>query len=644
MIKPLIGELMRLRIQAQEDGGWCIEHKENRYSYLYLLRCLARSLTRGDIQKEMFGVEIPLDVGAQQSLAKHYHANFSRKDWLFEWMEKFDEMQVLRHQEILGLLEDYLEKFSKDRGLPADPFITDSVATYLSLAKYGTHFKDLATSNDDNIFRYIFVEEINSFVGLYLISDFIEQKFSLLNFRIYASDETGAFGFFEDEIRSAITYGQAHIENQINNDILNNRWREITGSLGDAEALFRMNQAKFLYFSNSSQPRIRDAIQECMNQVDKPHQVTPNVRHVCLTNMVYLEYMLDSVARNHGKKDFSLHRLGYLLNLTLKHKKEPSSLIDSYLRNVQDITTTKAILDTSKKLKEAILTATKKQSRHPNEKTQQLIEKKLSRTLEVLKERFDIDSWDAAQELCYADVIFDNIFHWLDEKNPSEPLGIVSRKKKSTFMTRKNKHLHLYKLLGIHTTLEAKGRGRKIEVFFEFQNSKQNFYVEIMQHIANSFGFITNYLVDQQRSFNGISLIKLLAVDMLLQFSRVCAVSSIAIHDDDESGLDFLLNRINWSLERSATALGAFGCEESQAYFYVLSSIVTDPIEDEIINTPRKVANSIQNGLKALIHGFDHQDYSHNPPRISTPALILSTPVINFDSLEYLDIASKEEW
>mgnify|MGYP007000462392 CR=1 len=69
--------------------------------------------------------------------------------------------------------------------------------------------------------------------------------------------------------------------------------------------------------------------------------------------MIYLEYMLDSVSRNHGKKDFSLHRLGYLLNLTFKDKKEPSSLIDSYLRNVQDITTTKPIHDISKKLKEA---------------------------------------------------------------------------------------------------------------------------------------------------------------------------------------------------------------------------------------------------------------------------------------------------
>ena len=152
------------------------------------------------------------------------------------------------------------------------------------MAKYGTHFKDLATSNDDNIFRYIFVEDINSFVGLYLISDFIEQKFSLLNFRVYATQEIGAFDFFVEEIRTAITYGQAHVENQINNDILNNRWRKITGSLGDAEALFRMNQAKFLYFSNSS-GRILDAIQECVNHVDKPHQVTPNVRHICLTNM-----------------------------------------------------------------------------------------------------------------------------------------------------------------------------------------------------------------------------------------------------------------------------------------------------------------------------------------------------------------------
>lgn len=593
-VKSLLNEIMRLRIQAHEDGGWCIEHKENRYCYVFLLRCFARSLTRSDIQKELFGVEVSLDSEVQLRLAKHYHSNFSRYDMLFHWMVEFDKMIDVRNKEIIRLLTRCLAELTKDKSLPANLFITKSVSTYLSLAKYSSHFKDLATSNDDDIFRYIFVEDLNSFVGLYLISDFIEQKFSLLNFRTYSSDETGASGYIESEINSAIAYGEAHMQNQINNHMLNNRWKIITGSKGDAEGLFKMNRAKYLFFSNSSQIRIRDALQQCVAHVEKPHQVTASVRHFCLTNMVYLEYLLDSVARNHGKRDYSLHRMEYLLDLTTKEETEPSFLI-------------------------------------PNSSLDQ-------------EGLVDIDAWVATQELCYANVIFNNIQRWLEDKPSNEPLGIVSRKKKATFAQRKYEHLHMYRLLAIHTTLRAKGRGRKIDVLFEFQSSKQEHYVEILGHLSNSFGFLTDYLVDKERYFTAISLIKLLAVDILLQFSRICAVSGIEIHDDDETGLEFLLKRINWSLERSATALGAFGCEESQAFFYVLSSIVSDPIEDELLDTPRKIANSIQNGLKALIQGFEHEDFSHSPSRISVPILTLYNPIIDFDSTEYLKLASVERW
>ena len=49
-VRSVIDEIMRLRLKAEKDGGWCTEHKEERYSYLYLLRCL-KSLNRGGYTK-----------------------------------------------------------------------------------------------------------------------------------------------------------------------------------------------------------------------------------------------------------------------------------------------------------------------------------------------------------------------------------------------------------------------------------------------------------------------------------------------------------------------------------------------------------------------------------------------------------------
>ena len=253
----------------------------------------------------------------------------------------------------------------------------------------------------------------------------------------------------------------------------------------------------------------------------------------------------------------------------------------------------------------------------------------------------DIDSWVEAQELCYADVIFNNIKRWLERKQQHEPLGIVSRREKSTFLQRKYEHLHLYKLLGIPTNLPVKGKGRRIDVFFEFQSSKQQHYLEILQHISNLFGRVTDILVSNDRYFNAVSLAKLLAVDMILQFTRVCAVSSIKVHNDDDTGLEFLLLRLCWTLERCATALGALGCEESKSYFRVLWSIVSDPIENELFDSPRKIANSIQNGLKHLIIGFDHENFHYEPSRISVPIITFTNPVMNFDSMEWVKIATK---
>jgi hypothetical protein len=195
--------------------------------------------------------------------------------------------------------------------------------------------------------------------------------------------------------------------------------------------------------------------------------------------------------------------------------------------------------------------------------------------------------------------------------------------------------------LGIPTNLPVKGKGRRIDVFFEFQSSKQQHYLEILQHISNLFGRVTDYLVNNDRYFNAVSLAKLLAVDMILQFTRVCAVSSIKVHNDDDTGLEFLLLRLCWTLERCATALGALGCEESKSYFRVLWSIVSDPIENELFDSPRKIANSIQNGLKHLIIGFNHENFHYEPSRISVPIITFTNPVMNFDSMEWVKIATK---
>ena len=106
VMDQVIDEIMRLRLIADKDGGWCIEHKENRYSYLYLLRCFAASLNREDIQKELFGTEFPYDQDITAIPSNITILTFYTERLVVCLDEKFDEAQEIRNNQILQSLKN----------------------------------------------------------------------------------------------------------------------------------------------------------------------------------------------------------------------------------------------------------------------------------------------------------------------------------------------------------------------------------------------------------------------------------------------------------------------------------------------------------------------------------------------------------
>ena len=587
LVDFLFNEIADLSAYRKDNGGWCNKHPEYRFQFVHYIRLLCKSIILPELQLEFFGQTYTIPDHEVQSIAAVYHSGIFYEEEVYYWQEIYDSEVNKVNRKLLKSVQNYFTSNVLDEGEELDTFIISSIEKYLSIRLYSTDYESLLFTRD-GMFTHLFNVEMGYRIALDLINDFIREKLSLANWKtVLCWDNT----LLIDQLRSAVEHGSniLNMTGRKDSHKLNGRWELSTGSIKDSVGIFLARKAVVTFLSKDTDVDIRKEISECITYVENPRQVQYHTKLECLSITSFLEYLLDSSQSLYGPK-YSLNKLDFCLQRIASSNKEPVFLGKMFQH----------IYDGSNKSQDERFLQLEKS----------------------VKGKLFLNAIQFLQQT-------------LEKKEPEHAIGIVSRKGRNTYQYRKKLHLSIHNLIGQDGNIVAINKGPPIQKYFVFQVSKSTHYERILQGIANDVGIVPTILVES-KSILKVQFCLLLFTEYLLQFSRVCKNSRIEIHDDDENGLEFLIRRIKWSLERSITLLEIQQCSEDSSYLQVLFRLLDDVLQDISKKNTISISNEIQQGLRNVICGFKYYDYEYFGRDFFIPKLVFGTSLVDFDNPEWI--------